>query len=124
MKKPNWLAPGVRVAWRENLWQTLTIATFLGLLSGFGEGLFDLAVKHYHAPAILAVTLLADLPFFLVLGLALWSLCRAFRRNLDPAVALFVLLWFLLYYVSPSGLVDRPFLIIASGAIALLATQT
>lgn len=122
MRIHNWFAPAAPVSRSENLRQILTIATFLGLISGFVKGILDLTHNHYHAPLILCVTLLAELPLFLALGLALWSLFRAFRRNLDPALALFALLWALLYQVSRTGLEDQAFLLIPSGVIAMLAT--
>jgi arylsulfatase A-like enzyme len=122
MKKPNGVAIGTRVSWSENLRQTLTIAGVLGLLAGFGEGLRDLTLPHYHAPLILCVTLLADLPLFLVLGLALWLLFRVFRRNLDMALALFVLLWAMLFYLGRVALVAPTFAAITSGVIAMLIT--
>jgi arylsulfatase A-like enzyme len=125
MKEPDEVATDVPVSWSHNLRQTLTIAAFLGLLAGFGEGLVDLTFWHYHTPPILCVTLLADLPLFLALGIALWLLFRAFRRNLDPALALFILLFTLLYSLVRMLLPGsdlQTYLLIESGAVAMLAT--
>ena len=71
----------------KNLIHTLTIAGWLGILSGFAEGVRDLTTEHYHAPAILCVTLVADAGLFVVLGLCVWVAARAFGRNVPAALS-------------------------------------
>jgi hypothetical protein len=69
--------------------------------------------------------LLADLPLFRTLGFALWLLFRAFSGNLDSALALFVLLFTLLYslvrMVLPGSELHTS-LLIEYGTMAMLAT--
>lgn len=122
MKEPDRAPADARGLPRQNLWQTLTIASFLGLLAGLGEGLLDLTRWHYHAPPILCVTLLADFAAFFVLGFALWLLARLFRRNLHPVLSLFILLWAFFSYVSSVVLHGPIFILIASFVIAMLIT--
>jgi arylsulfatase A-like enzyme len=85
---------------------TLEIAAWFGLVAGFAEGLVDLTTGHFHAPAILCVTLVADVALFLAVGLVWWLFARLLgllRRN--PGVIFFVFVLILLYCVQANLLV-------------------
>lgn len=90
-----------------NLRTFLAIAAWLGVLAGFGEGLVDLLHRHYHAPPILCVTLLADTALFLALGFGLWLIGGVFGRKLGPLLAYLILFWVFAYYFG-SLLLQRP----------------
>ena len=98
----------------ENLFHTLTIAAWLGILSGFIEGVIDLTAGHIHAPAILCVTLLADTGLFVILGLGLWLLARALGQNLPAALS------YLFFGLLGSWCVSGFEWILALGAFVLL----
>lgn len=77
----------------QRLRQVLVLSVLLGLLSGLGEGLIDLAVLHYHAPEILCVTILVDSVVFLLLGTVFWALGIGLEQGLSYALVLFILVW-------------------------------
>lgn len=75
----------------------LTFSVFFGLLAGLGEGLIDLTVRHYHAPAVLYVTVGANLAIFLIVGLLFWVLGFGLKPQLASFLVLFALSWVLLH---------------------------
>lgn len=77
--------------------QAVVLSVVLGLLSGLGEGLIDLTVLHFHAPAILYVTVIANVFVFLVLGLLFWVLGLGLKPQLASFLVRFILFWTLLH---------------------------
>jgi arylsulfatase A-like enzyme len=82
----------------SSLRRAFEFAAWFGLLAGFAEGTIDLTSGHFHAPAILCVTLLADTALFLAVGLALWLLRhRTGMSRSRPTVDFFIFAVVLLY---------------------------
>ena len=77
--------------------QVVELSLVLGLLFGLGEGLFDLTVLHTYPPAILYFTVVANLMFFLILGLLFWVLGLGLKPQLASFLVFFILLWALLH---------------------------
>ena len=77
--------------------QVVELSLLLGLLFGLGEGLFDLTVLQTYPPAILYFTVVANLMFFLILGLLFWVLGLGLKPQLASFLVFFILLWALLH---------------------------
>lgn len=54
--------------------QMMALSALVGLVSGLGEGLIDISVLHFDPPAILYVTVFANMMVFLGLGFLFGSL--------------------------------------------------
>jgi arylsulfatase A-like enzyme len=94
---------------------------WFGLVAGFAEGAIDLTVAHLHAPAILCVTLLADVALFLVLGLGFWLISRVFARSPSPAVVFFTFTFVFLRCLQPLPDFSIPTLAVDAFAATLLS---
>ncbi|HEV2387109.1 MAG TPA: sulfatase [Candidatus Acidoferrales bacterium] len=78
-------------------WQTVCVSAWFGLMAGLVEGILDLTVNHFHAPAILGVSVLFDLCLFVALGGLAWVVARTLRRRLPASVLLPLLSGILVY---------------------------
>lgn len=74
----------------------MVLSALLGLLSGLGEALIDLATPPFSPPDVLYVTVVANLLLFLLVGLLFWVLGLGLRSPLAYSLALFILVWALL----------------------------
>jgi arylsulfatase A-like enzyme len=77
--------------------QVVALSVLLGLLSGLGETLIDLAALHFHAPDILYAAVIGNLLVFLILGLLFWMLGLRLKPQLACFLVHFILLWTLLH---------------------------
>jgi arylsulfatase A-like enzyme len=102
-----------------SLRQILVIAAWFGLIAGLSEGLAELTLGHLHAPAILCVTLPADLGLMLAIGLVLSPVRRVAHRR---ALIIFIFAWTLFFC---SGASNTVLAIggVSSGALGLLAER-
>jgi len=87
--------------------QAVALSAFVGLLSGLGEGLIDFAVLHSSPPAVLYVSVVANLMFFLIFGLLLWVLGLGLKPQFASFLVLFTLLWVLLHAWEREFTLDR-----------------
>lgn len=81
----------------RRLRDVVVISVFLGLFAGVGEGLIDLTIRHFHIPAILYVTVGANVAIFLILGLFFGMLGWGLKPRVASFLVLFVLFWILLH---------------------------
>jgi arylsulfatase A-like enzyme len=95
------------------------IAAWFGLVAGFSEGVADLTAAHFHAPAILCVTLLADLAILLTIGLVIGLARRAVGR---VALVFFIFTWILFLSAGASNTVLAIGGVV-SGTVGLLAEK-
>lgn len=77
--------------------QMMALSALVGLVSGLGEGLIDISVLHFDPPAILYVTVFANMMVFLGLGFLFWVLGLGLKPQLASFLVFFILLWALLH---------------------------
>lgn len=81
----------------RRLRRVILFSVSLGLLAGLGEGIIDLTLRHYGVPAILYVTVGANVMVFLILGLLFATLGWGLKPEIASFLVLFVLFWTLLH---------------------------
>jgi len=69
----------------------MSLAVWCGLVAGLGEGVLDLTLDHYHAPAMLSLSALAYPILFAALGALAW-LASGRMRGRGRVAAIFALL--------------------------------
>ena len=77
--------------------RVVALSVLVGLLSGLGEGIIDFTVLHFQPPAILYVTIVANVMVFLFLGVMFWVLSLGLEPQVASFLLRFILLWAMLH---------------------------
>jgi arylsulfatase A-like enzyme len=78
-------------AGRLNFSEVMRVAVWCGLVAGLGEGIVDLTMAHYHAPAMMSVSALTYPFLFAAIGALLW-LVTAWLHGRPHRATVFALL--------------------------------